>query len=193
MHIANHMSLGAVLYETGFDIDRLLWMAVDTLRERSGVVAGVIQNSAATDEGCCAPMNLVDLRTNRVFEISQALGPHARGCRLDQRGLAEAAGIIGEAITTDIDFVVINRFGKAEENGGGLLSCISDAIGASIPVLTAVREPYLDGWRKFHGGLATDLSPSENSVLTWCKTALSEKNSEYSRWSWNPLDQSGKI
>ena len=24
-------------------------------------------------------------------------------------------------------------------------------------------------------------------------SALSEKNSEYLRWSWNPLDQSGKI
>lgn len=172
MHSADQMPLGAVLYERDFDIDRMLWMAVDMLRQGGAVVAGVIQTTGASDEECCAPMNLVDLRTDRVFSISQQLGRHARGCRLDQRGLAEAAGIIGEAITDDIDFVVLNRFGKAESEGGGLVSCISDAIGAGIPVLTAAREPYLAGWRAFHGGLATDLSPSADVVVAWCKAMV---------------------
>jgi hypothetical protein len=168
MLATDHIPLGAVLYEAGFDIDRVLWMVVDKLREGGAVVAGVIQTSAAPSDGCCAHMNLVDLKSNRVFEISQELGPQAQGCNLDQRGLAEAAGIISEAITADIDFLVINRFGKAESEGVGLASCISDAIGAGIPVLTAVREPYIAEWQAFHGGLATDLSPSAKVVIEWC-------------------------
>ncbi len=168
MTTSNYMPLGAVLYEPGFDIDRVLSLAVDKVRQGGGVVAGVVQTSAAPSDGCCARMDLIDLRTNRVFEISQELGPQAEGCRLDQRGLTEAAGVIGAAITSDIDFFVINRFGKAESEGGGLVSCISDAIGAGIPVLTAVREPYLVGWQEFHGGLATDLPASSKAVLEWC-------------------------
>ncbi len=174
MPTTDQIPLGAVHYEAGFDIDRVLWTAVDKLREGGAVVAGVIQSSSAPTDGCCAHMNLVDLKSNRVFEISQDLGTQAQGCSLDQRGLAEAAGVISKTITADIDFLVINRFGKAESEGVGLASCISDAIGAGIPVLTAVREPYLVDWRAFHGGLATDLSASAKDVIEWCTRMVPE-------------------
>ena len=47
----------------------------------------------------------------------------------------------------------------AQSEGGGLMSGIADAVAAHIPLLTSVREPYLNAWRSFHGGLATELAP----------------------------------
>ena len=52
---------------------------------------------------------------------------------------------------------MLNRFGKAEAEGGGLRSGFARAIDAGIPVLTAVRPPYREAWAQFHGGLAVDL------------------------------------
>ena len=53
--------------------------------------------------------------------------------------------------------MMLNRFGKAEAEGGGLRSAFVRAMEAGIPVLTAVRPPYIEAWSKFHGRLAVDL------------------------------------
>ena len=71
----------------------------------------------------------------------------------------------------DVDLLVVNRFGRAESHGGGLLTCVSAAVSAGIPVLTAVREPYLAPWRAYHGDLAASLGPELDAVMTWCESA----------------------
>ncbi|WP_409997708.1 DUF2478 domain-containing protein [Bradyrhizobium sp. SZCCHNRI3043] len=35
------------------------------------------------------------------------------------------------------------------------------------PLLTAVREPYVERWRQFHGGLGAELPCSAEAVLAW--------------------------
>jgi len=164
--------LGAIRYERGVDVNRMLRAIADQLRTRGIATAGVVQHNQAPEKGYNAQMNLIDLRTGSAVAISQDLGPHAQGCRLDQSRLLEAAGIIGAAIEAGSDLIIINRFGKAEAEGEGLLSSITEAIIARVPVLTTVRPPYLEAWHKFHGGLATELPPSEPAVLDWCETAM---------------------
>jgi len=167
-------SLGAIRYEQGFDVNRLLRVTADQLRARGIAIAGVVQHNLAPEKGCDAHMNLVDLRTGSTVAISQDLGPHARGCRLDQSRLLEAAGTIGAAIEAGSDLIIINRFGRAEAQGEGLLSSIAEAIVAGVPVLTTVRRPYLNAWHRFHGGLATELPPSEPKILDWCEAAMGQ-------------------
>jgi hypothetical protein len=91
---------------------------------------------------------------------------------LDERGLIAAAPAVDVAIAARVDLIIINRFGRAESRGAGLLPSLARAVAEGIPVLTAVREPYVDAWRQFHGGLATDLEPDIDAVVRWCRTTM---------------------
>jgi len=168
---AHQAVLGAVRYEPGFDVNRMLRAVADELRSQGFAIAGVVQQNRAPEKGYAARMSLIDLRTGQAVAISQDLGAHARGCRLDQGGLSEIAGMISAAIEAGSDVLVINKFGRAEAEGEGLLSCISEAVVAGVPVLTTVRPPFLGAWQDFHGGLATELPPSPQAVLEWCQAA----------------------
>lgn len=83
---------------------------------------------------------IVETKTER---ITQDRGRDSRGCKLDSRGLATISHCITDAIDTGVDLVIINKYGRAESEGNGLLSCIADAISAEVLVLTTVREPYI--------------------------------------------------
>jgi hypothetical protein len=69
---------------------------------------------------------------------------------------------------------MLNRFGKAEAEGGGLRSAFVRAMEAGVPVLTAVRPPYFEAWSKFHGRLAVDLPTDLDAVLAWCRASVQE-------------------
>jgi len=55
---------------------------------------------------------------------------------------------------------------------------------AGVPVLTAVRPPYIEAWSRFHGGLAVDLPSDFDAVLAWCRASVRElraaRRSEFS-------------
>ena len=65
--------------------------------------------------------------------------------------------------------MMLNRFGRAEAEGGGLRSAFVRAMEAGIPVLTAVGAPYTEAWSQFHGRLAIDLPADLEAVLAWCR------------------------
>jgi hypothetical protein len=114
---------------------------------------------------------VIDLRSGRAFDIWELRGACARGCRLNERGLIDAEAPIASAIAERVDLLVINRFGRAESLGRGLLGCFAAALEAGVPVLTAVRAPYEDAWREFHGGLARELPPDWSRVIDWAQRA----------------------
>ena len=75
------------------------------------------------------------------------------------------------AVADRVDLIVINRFGRAESLGRGLGACFMAAMEAGVPVLTAVRAPYDDAWRDFHGGLGEDLPADVSAVVNWSRGA----------------------
>jgi hypothetical protein len=162
--------LAAIVYDPGFPIDDLVLATADTLRSEGVRLRGAVQEN--TGSTSCSAMTLVDLATGEHFSISQDLGVHAQGCRLDPRGLADAAARLDAATRADFDLLILNKFGKAEAEGGGLRSALVRALGAGKPVLSSVRAPYLEAWSRFHGGLATDLPPRLDPVLAWCRRAI---------------------
>lgn len=163
--------LAAIRYEQGFDINGTLRQVVACLHDQAIVVGGVLQETEPMGPECCASLNVVDIRSGERERITQVRGREARGCKLDARGLASIAHVIRDAIDARVDLIVINRFGRAESEGGGLLSCIAEAVCAGLPVLTAVREPYIKPWYRFHGGLAMELSPCVESIAEWCNSS----------------------
>lgn len=167
--------LAAIHYETRFPIDELIAAVARQLVSEGGRIGGVIQENddfRRDDGSCCQTMTLLDLRTGERFTISQALGPSARGCRLDPRGLAEVETRLDTAIGAELDLLILNKFGRAESEGRGLRAVLSHAMEQGVPVLTAVRAPYDAAWHSFHGGLAATLRAEAGPVLTWCRQAL---------------------
>jgi nucleoside-triphosphatase THEP1 len=160
--------IAAVRYEAGFDINRLLAEVVALLRRERLKIGGVLQEAEAGGDPSCVQLNVADIRTGKCARITQERGRDARGCKLDPRGLADISHCVGDAIRAGVDLIIINKFGRAESEGYGLLSCFAEAVTAGVPVLTTVREPYLEAWGGFHGGLAADLSPAKEAVLDWC-------------------------
>ncbi len=167
--------LAAVIYRSGFRIDDFLHRIADRLRDDGVRIAGALQENTNDVPGFCSAMTVVDLTSQARFRISQELGPDAQGCRLDARGLAEIAPLLERAVSPDVELVIFNRFGRAESEGGGLRSAFARALEAGIPILTAVREPYLEAWSQFHGQLGTDLTPELEAVLAWCRDSVRQR------------------
>lgn len=163
--------LAAIHYELGLDINAL-FRAVGAELRRSGVeMRGVLQYDEEANDAHSARMLLLDLQTDQMHQINQDLGPHASGCKLDTQRLAGVAGLVSSSLATGGDLLIVNKFGKAESEGHGLLSCFGEALGAGMPVLTSVREPYFDPWAEFHSGMAAKLAPDEEQVIAWCRSA----------------------
>jgi len=165
--------LAAIIYEFGFRIDDFMVAIADALQAEGIRTRGVVQHNFGS--ASCPQMALVDLATGRRFAISQNLGPQARGCRLDTDGLSIVSALFDATIREDFDLLILNKFGKAEAEGGGLRNAFAGAMDAGIPVLTAVRPPYVEAWSKFHGGLAVDLEPRAAAVLGWCRTIIGKR------------------
>jgi len=164
--------LAAIAYDRGFDIDRLLVEACERLIRRGVRLGGLLQISTGGKGGCAATVRVVDLRTSTAFDIWEERGPCAKGCRLDERSLADASQAIDKAIADGVDLVIMNRFGRAESLGGGLLASLTGAVAAELPVLTAVRAPYDVAWRRFHGGLAQELHADVTEVVAWAEHTI---------------------
>jgi hypothetical protein len=159
-------SLAAVRYERGFAINPLLAGVVDELRRRGYRIGGLLQQAGSDED--CAPLTLIDIRTGKRAVITQDRGKESAGCRLDPRGLADISHCIGDTLAAGVDLVVINKFGRAESEGAGLLACFAEVVVAGIPLLTTVREPYVEAWRAFHGGYASELPPCLETIVAWC-------------------------
>ncbi len=169
MTLTGSIKLAAVVYESGFKIDDFLNRLADRLRADRVKVAGVLQENTRDVAGVCSAMTLVDLTTRSRFRISQDLGSQAEGCRLDARGIAEIAPLLERTFNQDAELIILNRFGKAEAEGGGLRSVFARAMEAGIPTVTAIRQPYVEAWSHFHGRLAVDLAADLDAVLAWCR------------------------
>jgi len=167
--------IAAIHYPAGFDIEAVIAGAVSRLRQAGIAIAGVLQYRETDPATCCARVIAVDIRTGAEVSITQERGKAASGCRLDPSGLADMAQRVTEAIEAGADLAVINKFGKAEIDGAGLMSCFAEAISAGLPVLTTVREPHIEAWEEFHGGLASRLPPSEDDIVAWCLAAVSAR------------------
>jgi len=70
-------------------------------------------------------------------------------------------------VASDVELVIVNKFGKTEAEGRGLRSEIAEAILASKPVLTAVSTRIYPAWQSFTGSFGTMLICDESIVRGW--------------------------
>ncbi len=125
--------------------------------QQAGWRVGGVRQHVTTWPGGGKRMQLLDVRSPQLFEISQDLGPAIAGCRLDPAGVVDASSVLRQAHADGVEVVVTNRFGRLEAEGGGFVAEIAALAEAGIPVLTIVAPQYLSAWRALTGDLGQDL------------------------------------
>ena len=130
-------------------------------------LAGVLQHRVdETPERRCDVV-LEDLSTGHRTAIFEDRGAGAAGCRLDEAALASAAARIEGNLADVPDVLVLNKFGKAECGGGGLLDLIASAMDRNITVVIGVPKSNLEAWRGFAGDFAVELTGDISETERW--------------------------
>ena len=164
-HFDDQSDLAALVYRSGDDPDQVLHAFSRALIAEGRRVVGLIQSRSE----CQIVVTL--LPTGERLELSQRLGPHSQFCAIDTDRLAQAAVHLRNGILAGSDLVVINRFGKLEAEGKGLLDELAQAVAADMPVVVAVPLHRFDDWLHFSGGMSVKLPCSSNSLHRWWKNA----------------------
>ena len=93
--------------------------------------------------------------------------PPASGCRLDLARLQQCGRRVAAALEAGADLLVVNRFGKRERDGKGLLQLIERALDADTPVVIAVSSAHFADWIKFAGGMCVKLTCDRDALDHW--------------------------
>ena len=136
-------------------------------REQGLVLAGVLQHQICATPDRRGDVVLEDLTTGHRTAIFEDRGAGAGGCRLDEGALAEATARVEANLEDGADLLVLNKFGKAESSGGGLVDLMANAFSRGIPAVIAVPGSNLEAWRKFAGEFAIELSGDIGEIGRW--------------------------
>lgn len=168
--------LGYVMADRRGEVDALLLQLGQELLAAGWAVSGVVQVNHEVRAGRACDMDLRVLGHDHVVRISQDLGPHARGCRLDTAALEQAVGFVDAALDCAPVLLIVNKFGKSEAEGRGFRNIIGRALSAGVPVLTGVAAAQLDAFRAFSAGMAESVTPDPAALHSWCIRARSTKH-----------------
>jgi hypothetical protein len=161
--------LAAVVYGADDDPDRLISGFAADLRRSGRRPVGVVQ----LGRSCRAEnprLGVAMLPGGEVVALAPDDDVHASGCRLDPDRLAGLAMRLAAAIEGGADLVIINRFGRSEAEGKGLIDLIPQALDADIPVLIAVPEQRFAAWLRFSEGMNVRLACRREALDRWWLT-----------------------
>ncbi len=151
----------AITYEYTEEVDQLLACIASRLADAGARLAGFIQRDEPRENRAKCDMILEELSSGESFKISEDRGEHARACRLNVDWLLAAANTVLKALDEQPNVLIINKFGKAEAEGGGLRHLIVRALELGVPILVAVPCRNLDNWRSFTDGISLEFPFAE--------------------------------
>ncbi|MCC5968576.1 MAG: DUF2478 domain-containing protein [Pararhodobacter sp.] len=164
------MDLGYVTLQGRGATDACLMLAVAQLRKAGLAMAGTVQTNPGRAGRDACDMDLHVLPDGPVLRISQDLGSGARGCRLDGDALETAVAACLQRLD-GAALVVINKFGKQEAGGRGLVPVIAAALERGLPVLVGVNALNLPSFLSFADGLAQPLPTDPVAIARWALAA----------------------
>ena len=130
-------------------------------------MAGVLQHPVCSDAAGHCDVALEELTTGLRTDLFEDRGPGASGCRLDVAALAEVNGQVARSLDADPELLILNKFGKVEAEGRGLLDLVAMAVDRGIPVVIGVPIRNLEAWRNFAGGMSVEFSSDPSEVADW--------------------------
>lgn len=155
--------LAALVYEQDQDPDEILREFAADLNANGFRAVGMVQAGQCADSSLSAVL----VHSGEKLLLAQNRDPLATGCRLDLGRLEDAARRIAGAMESGADLVIINRFGKRERDGKGLVTLIDRATEADIPVVIAVSRDRFAEWITFAGGMSVKLRCDRDSLSAW--------------------------
>lgn len=135
-------------------------------------MAGVLQHTVGS--GHCE-VALEELTTGVRTCIFDNRGKAARGCRLDTSALADVTGVVANSLAAEPEILILNKFGKSEAEGGGMLDLIGSALQRGCSVLIGVPARNLDAWRRFAGDLSIEFCSETFDAKLWLRTAFGDR------------------
>jgi hypothetical protein len=160
-------SLAAIVYPNEAYPQSVFERIVHECRTHGLRVAGAFQHPAGVVAAGHCDVVLEDLLTGRRTGLFENRGAGATGCRLDVAALAEVTGQIERSLDGNPALLLLNKFGKVEAGGGGLIDLIAAAIDRGIPVIISVPVRNLDAWRDFAGDMSIELSKNYSEIENW--------------------------
>lgn len=160
------MRLGYINLTDGDELDKCLSQLVTLFEEAGMKASGAIHAPYKGANRSKCDMDLQILPDGPVLRISQNLGEHASGCRLDSAAL-EAATAEAASRANDASVLIVNKFGKHEAEGRGFVSMIIDAMERNIPVIIGVNNINLEAFLSFADGCAEILPADPNYIANW--------------------------
>ena len=168
---AAHTSrLAAILFDRDAPVDATMRAFIDGLRARGVSVAGLVQQPGVEERD----LHVRDLTSGETLPIMQDLGAEAEGCAVDPAAIAVAARMLDRARATKPDLLVVNRFGRLESEGAGMIAEIGAAVAEGEAVLIAVPQRYADAWNAFAQGLDMQLAPVALALDAWWRAITRE-------------------
>jgi nucleoside-triphosphatase THEP1 len=146
----------------------LFLMAIALRLQAQGVrLAGCVQSNIDRPGRAKCDMDLRVLPDGPIVRISEDRGSLARGCILDSGALEQTVFEV-ERRLAKADLLIINKFGKRESEGKGLVPVIAEAVGRGTPVLVGVNGLNLPQFLAFCDGHVTALPTDPDRVADWC-------------------------
>ena len=116
-------------------------------------------------------MDLVVLPDGPIVRISEDRGDLARGCTLDSGALEQTVLAVQHRLDA-AEMLIVNKFGKREAEGKGLVPVIAEALERGLPVLIGVNGLNLAAFLMFAGEEVLALPTDAPSVSKWCKSMI---------------------
>src|SRR5690349_19870093 len=109
-------SILALPYTDGIAADQFLSDLGYRLRDANVAVAGLGQRNTFVRDRTKCDMEIEELLSGNILQLSEDRGPEARGCRLDRSVLSAAAAMLLQVLDADRkpELVILNKFGKVE-------------------------------------------------------------------------------
>ncbi len=155
-------------------IDALITAVADLLAKDGVRLAGTVQSNIERPNRRKCDMDLVVLPHGPIVRISEDRGDLASGCILDSGALEQTVVTVQQRLA-GAQMLVVNKFGKREAEGRGLVPVIAEAIDLGLPVLIGVNGLNLASFLAFAGEDVCPLPPDPGMVAEWCKAAVARE------------------
>lgn len=164
------MNIAYVMAEQAGAVDEALAAFAGRLASLGVRTCGAVQiNSDAANGGRC-DMDVKILPDGPTVRISQSLGRHSRGCRLDPAALEEAVALTTARLERGADVLIVNKFGKHEADGRGFRDLIAEALSRGIPVVVGLNALNKEAFVEFAGDMAKPVPTDCEALLGWLMT-----------------------
>lgn len=149
------------------ETDRFLAAVAGRLDAAGVRLAGTVQTNLPRADRHKCDMDLRVLPDGPVVRISEDRGAAARGCMLDHGALEQTVAEVARRLD-GAEVLIVNKFGKAESEGRGMIPVISEALARGVPVLVGVNALNLPLYLQFAADLSVALPADETAATEWC-------------------------